>query len=406
MCHRSNVKWASAISENPALEDAAAEASNAVRRELGQSPANLVLAFVSPHHANGYQQLPKLVSAQFPDSLLVGCSANGVIGAGHEVEQRPAFSLTAASLPGVDLLAFHVSSTQLPAQTADREAWKALVGAAPTKNPHFLLLADPFTFDASALISGLDATYPDSRKIGGLASGGEAPGSSSLFLNSRIWRDGVVGIAMSGNISIDTIVAQGCRPIGTPMMITASEGNVLLELDGRPPLLVVRQLFESLPAKDRALLQTSLFVGLEMKSEEVEFHPGDFLVRNIIGMDPDSGAIAIGATPKQWQVMQFLLRDSQTATEDLTRLLSQYRDSAKPDGALLFSCLGRGIHLFGCADHDTGLFREKLGPIPLGGFFCNGEIGPVGASTFLHGYTSAFALFREADGASARKARS
>jgi len=304
------------------------------------------------------------------------------------------------------LVGFHVSSKQLPAQTADREAWKALAGAAPTKNLHFLLLADPFTFDASALISGLDATYPDSRKIGGLASGGQSPGSSSLFLNSRVWRDGAVGIAMSGNISIDTIVAQGCRPIGTPMMITACEGNVLLELDGRPPLLVVRQLFASLPAKDQALVQTSLFVGLEMKTDEVEFHPGDFLVRNIIGMDPDSGAIAIGATPKQWQVMQFLLRDSQTATEDLSRLLSEYRGSAKPDGALLFSCLGRGIHLFGSADHDTGLFREKLGPIPLGGFFCNGEIGPVGASTFLHGYTSAFALFREADGASARKPHS
>jgi small ligand-binding sensory domain FIST len=395
------VKWASAISENPVLGDAATEVGNAVRRELGRSRANLVLAFISPHHADGYRKLPELVSAQFPDSLLLGCSANGVIGAGHEVEQSPAFSLTAAALPGVDLVAFRVSSTELPAETAKVEAWTALVGAAPTKNLHFLLLADPFTFDATALISGLDAAYPDSRKIGGLASGGELPGSSSLFLNSRVWRDGAVGVALSGNISIDTIVAQGCRPVGTPMMITGCQGNVLLELDGRPPLLAVRELFESLPEKDQALLQTSLFVGLEMKSEEVEFHPGDFLVRNIVGMDPNSGAIAIGATPKQWQVMQFLLRDSQTATEDLTRLLSLYRGSAKPHGALLFSCLGRGIHLFGRPDHDTGLFREKLGPIPLGGFFCNGEIGPVGASTFLHGYTSAFALFREADRASA-----
>ncbi len=235
---------------------------------------------------------------------------------------------------------------------------------------------------------------PDSRKIGGLSSGGQMQGSSSLFLESRVRRSGAVGVALSGNISIDTIVAQGCRPIGSPLIITQCQGNLLIELDGRPPLLVLRELYESLPESDQSLLRSSLFIGLEMKSDEVEFRPGDFLVRNIIGLDPDTGSIAIGALPKQWQ---FLLRDSQTATADLTRLLSRYRDSARPDGALLFSCLGRGINLFGRADHDTGLFREKLGPIPLGGFFCNGEIGPVGGSTFLHGYTSAFALFREAD---------
>jgi small ligand-binding sensory domain FIST len=391
------MKWASAISENPVFDQAAAEAAAAVRQELGRSNADLVLGFVSPHHADAYRRIPDIVSSQFPSSLLLGCSADGVIGAGHEVEQRAAFSLTVASLPSVELVPFQLTAAQLPEDAADLDAWRTLVGAPPTNNLHFLLLADPFTFDASALIEGLDAAYPDSRKFGGLSSGGQMQGSNSLFLKSRSRRSGAVGVALSGNISIDTIVAQGCRPIGSPMMITECQNNLLVELDGRPPLLALRELYESLPERDQALLRTSLFAGLEMKSDEVEFQPGDFLVRNIIGMDPQTGAIAIGATPKQWQVMQFLLRDSQTATDDLTRLLSRYSGSAKPDGALLFSCVGRGIHLFGQADHDTRLFREKLGPVPLGGFFCNGEIGPVGGSTFLHGYTSAFALFREAD---------
>ncbi len=397
MCHRQEMKWGSAISEEAVLERAVFEAANAVRDRLGQSRADLVLAFVSPHYTGSYPQLPELVAAQFPGALLLGCSADGVIGAGHEVEQRAAFSLTAASLPGVDLVPFQVASPRLPADLTEVQAWRTLVGNPPMTNVHFLLLADPFTFDASPLIAGLDAAYPDSRKIGGLSSGGQLQGSSSLFLKSRVQRSGAVGVALSGNISIDTIVAQGCRPIGSPLIITQSQGNLLTELDGRPPLLVLRELYEALPESDQSLLRTSLFIGLEMKSDEVEFRPGDFLVRNIIGLDPDTGSIAIGALPKQWQVMQFLLRDSQTATADLTRLLSRYRGSARPDGALLFSCLGRGIHLFGRPDHDTGLFREKLGPIPLGGFFCNGEIGPVGGSTFLHGYTSAFALFREAD---------
>lgn len=391
------MKWGSAISEDAVLERAVSEAGKTVRERLGRSRADLVVAFVSPHHARSYPQLPQLVSAQFPEALLLGCSADGVIGAGREVEQRAAFSLTAASLPGVDLVPFHVASSQLSGDLAEVSAWRTLVGSPPMTNVHFLLLADPFTFDASALIAGLDAAFPESRKIGGLSSGGQLQGSSSLFLGSRVRRSGAVGVALSGNISIDTIVAQGCRPIGSPLIITQARGNILLELDGRPPLLFLKDLYEALPEADQDLFRTSLFVGLEMKSDEVEFRPGDFLVRNIIGLDGDTGSIAIGAVPKQWQVMQFLLRDSQTATADLTRLLSRYRGSAQPDGALLFSCLGRGIHLFGRADHDTGLFREKLGPIPLGGFFCNGEIGPVGGSTFLHGYTSAFALFREAD---------
>jgi small ligand-binding sensory domain FIST len=368
-----------------------------VAEELDGSEAHLVLAFVSPHHADHYDEIPGVLSARFPGSVLIGCSANGVIGAGHEVEQRPGFSLTTACLPGVSIGPFSLRAAQLPEEATDAEPWRALVGKPPIPN-HFVLIADPLTFDATALLTGLDVAFPDSKKIGGLASGGPGRGSSALFVGSSTRRDGAVGVALSGNILVDAIVAQGCRPIGTPTIITRCQNNVVLELDGRPPLLVLRELYASLPDRDQELFRTSLFAGLEMKSEEVEFHAGDFLVRNLVGIDPEAGAIAIGAVPKPWQVLQFLLRDSETATEDLRRLLERYRGSTggRPQGALLFSCLGRGVHLFGKADHDTGMFQESLGPVPLGGFFCNGEIGPVGRTTFLHGYTSAFALFREA----------
>ena len=390
------MRWESGLSEDPVLENAVGEAAGVVRTQLAGEEAHLAVAFISPHHAAAYEQLPDLISAEFPGSLFIGCSAEGVIGAGHEVEQRAAFSLTAAALPGVALRPLELDAEKLPEDREDVQAWQALVGAPATEDLHFVLLVDPVTFDAAALVEGLDAAYPRSCKIGGLSSGGTRERTGSLFLQSRLRRSGAVGVALSGNIAVEAIVAQGCRPIGTPRIITQCQGNVVLELDGRPPLLVVRELYEKLPERDRKLLQTSLFAGLEMKSGEVQFRPGNLLARNIIGLDPQVGAIAIGAVPNQWQVMQFLLRDAQTATEDLTRLLDLRRGSPMPSGALLFSCLGRGIHLFGEADHDTKLFREKLGPVPLGGFFCNGEIGPVGASTFLHGYTSAFALFREA----------
>jgi small ligand-binding sensory domain FIST len=178
------------------------------------------------------------------------------------------------------------------------------------------------------------------------------------------------------------------------MTVTRGEGHRISELDQRPAVEVLRELFESLPPADQELARHSLFLGLEMNEQKLTFS-GDLLVRNLVGLDAASGSISVAAHVHDWQVVQFLLRDAHTATEDLERHLDRYRaGGAQPSGALLFSCLGRGVHLFGAADHDTGLFADRLGAVPLGGFFCNGEIGPVGGATFLHGYTSAFGLFR------------
>jgi small ligand-binding sensory domain FIST len=391
------MRWSSALSQDPGTPQAVAEAVAALRRGLGGERADLVVAFVSPHHRAAAERIPGLVAAELPGALLVGCTGGGVIGAGHEVEERAAVSLTAAALPGVEMVPFHLDTTDLPAASAPPPAWHAAIGIAPQARPKLLLLADPLTLDAGALLAGLDPAYPRSSKFGGLASGGTAPGANRLFLGDEVFRSGVVGVALSGNLRVETIVAQGCRPIGRPMLVTRCQGNVLLELDQRPPLERLSELHEALPPRDRELFRHSLFLGLEMKEDEVEYREGELLVRNLVGIDQASGAIAVGAHLKQLQVAQFLLRDARTATEDLTRLLERYRASMSvgPTGALLFSCLGRGAHLFGRPDHDTDLFREKLGEIPLGGFFCNGEIGPVGGATFLHGYTSAFALFRE-----------
>jgi small ligand-binding sensory domain FIST len=390
------LKWASAISESPESDRALSHAIARIRGELGSAEPNLIALFVSPHHADAYHRLSTALLSSFPKALLIGCSADGVIGAAHEVEQRAAISLTAAVLPGVRLVPFHLSSSQLPEALSSRDSWIQLLGLTPTPNLQFLLLTDPSTFDAGALVLGLDATYPGSPKVGGLASGGRSQGRNALFLAGSVHSEGAVGVAMSGNISMQTIVAQGCRPIGRPMMITRCEKNVLLQLDGRPPMQVLRELHHSLGDRDQQLFEGSLFVGIEMKANEVEFHPGELLVRNITGIDPESGVLAIGAMLQPWQVMQFVLRDANTAASDLTRLLERYRRDAPKnlEGALLFSCLGRGIHLYGRANHDTGLLQQHFGPIPLGGFFCNGEIGPVGGTTFIHGYTSAFALFR------------
>jgi small ligand-binding sensory domain FIST len=389
------MRWASALSSKERTDEAIVEAAAAVRRGLAGASADLVVAFASPQHLDAAARVPAIVEAELPGSLLAGCTGSGIIGAGHEVEGAAALSLTAASLPGVRLTPFHLDQRELP-ETADAQEWRDTIDVDPQSSPQFLLLADPMTIDAQALLAGLDAAYPRASKFGGLASGGPVPGANRLFLRARTWRGGAVGVALAGNLTVETIVAQGCRAIGKPMIATRCQGNVLLEVDGRPPLEVLRELFPTLPRRDQELLRHSLFIGVEMR-ESVEYREGELLVRNLVGMDAETGAVAIGAALHPMQVVQFLLRDAQTAEEDLTRLLERSTARAEPPrGALLFSCLGRGQHLFGRPDHDTDLFREKVGAVPLGGFFCSGEIGPVGGATFLHGYTSAFALFSEA----------
>jgi small ligand-binding sensory domain FIST len=395
---RLDMKWASTLSRRPDAAGAFAEVAEGVGQQLGGEAPDLLLAFASPDHAAALDRIAALARRHFPAAVLVGCTGGGVIGGAREAEEGPALSLTAAALPGTGVSGFHLDMTSLPPVEAGPGPWRAVTGAAPGTRPKLLLLADPFTMDAEALIAALDRAYPGAPKFGGLASGGRRPGENRLLLGGEVHRSGAVGIALSGAVAVDTVIAQGCRPIGKPMLVTRCRGGLLQELDGRPPLRVLEHLHGSLATHDRQLMHRSVFLGLDMREERVEYDPGELLVRNIVGADEGTGVLAVGAELRPMQAVQFMLRDARTAEEDLLRMLERHRlvpGAGRPAGALLFSCVGRGAGLFGRADHDTGLFEEKLGPIPLGGFFCNGEIGPVGGATFLHGYTSAFALFRE-----------
>jgi small ligand-binding sensory domain FIST len=372
------MRWASTVSRKTPLADAVAEAAGAVTTALGDVRPDLVVAFVSGEHAEAYPQLPDLVRTHVPGGLLVGCSAGGVIGGGHEVEGAAGFSLTAAVLPDVRLTPLRATTPTPP--------------ALPGEPPQLLVLADPFSFDVEAFVHGVDAARPGAVVVGGLASGGRRAGENALYLGDDVVSDGLVGIAFEGNLLLDTIVAQGCRPIGEPMFVTRCERNVIFELDGRPAVLALQVVLDKLPKEDRALVRHSLFVGVVMQERQQQYGQGDFLIRNVLGVEPKQAALVVGTHVQENQVVQFHLRDAKTSADDLIHLLARYRE--QPLGSLLFSCLGRGHHLYGEPDHDTGVFRAALGDVPLGGFFCNGEIGPVQGRTFLHGYTSAFGLFR------------
>jgi small ligand-binding sensory domain FIST len=392
------MKWSSAIGYGQELKAALDSCIAQVLAELGPNASpDLIVVFPSIAYGRQALDVAPLLKAQFPNAAIFGCTAGGVIGGGVEAEDRPAVALTASHLPGVSLTPFRITRDSCPSPDAPPEAWEKLTGVTPKQKPSFMLLMDPFAPPAEHLTTGLDFAYPASAKVGGLASGGRQPGSHTLYLDGNTYHDGGIGLALTGNIVVDTVVAQGCRPIGEPRRITKCQDNVLLAVDGEPPIHYLRAVFPTLSTQDQELVTTNLFLGMAMDplQDASEVKSGDFLIRNIIGADPERGIIAVGEYLREGQVVQFHVRDALTSSEDLQAQLTQYLkdDRQRAKGALLFQCNGRGRHLYGRPNHDSDMFKELAGPVPLGGFFCNGEIGQVRGATYLHGYTSAFALF-------------
>lgn len=417
------MQWVSALSTRPSLEAAIAEVLAQMKSALpGQ--ADLGLVFISSAFASEYTRVMPLLQEQLPDVAMIGCGGGGVIGMNsqglpQEVEDEPALALTLACLPGVNIHPFHVAADELPDLDSAPDAWVDLVGVSPVDQPQFILLADPFSARVNDLLQGLDYAYPGSTKVGGLASAGTIGGGSGLFCNYRFYREGTVGVALSGQVVLETIVAQGCRPIGQTYRVTEGERNIMLGLEEeqpeadavpsgrggrvsskRTPLEILQELIQTLSDEDRMLAQHSLFVGVAQNEFKPTLERGDFLIRNLLGVDPRVGAIAIGDRIRPGQRIQFHLRDATTSAEDLEALLQRYQQTSEgsstaPAGALMFSCLGRGAGLYGEPDFDSRLFHRYLKGVPLSGFFCNGEIGPVGGNTFLHGYTSVFGICRQ-----------
>jgi small ligand-binding sensory domain FIST len=396
------MQWANALSTRPSLEAAVADV---VQRAVSSltAPADLGLVFISSAFMSEYSRLLPLLAEKLSVPVLIGCSGGGVIGTTdkgqtQELEAEPALSLTLAHLPGVNIQPFHIVAEELPDLDGPPNPWLDLVGVPSSPTPQFILLSGSFSSGINDLLQGLDFAYPGSVTVGGQASGGGMNGRIALFCNDRLYREGTVGLALTGNIVLETIVAQGCRPIGKPLQVTKADRNIIIELDEQVPLVVLRDLIGSLSEADRMLAQNSLFVGVAMDEFKVALQQGDFLIRGILGVDPSAGAIAIGDRVRPGQRLQFHLRDAEASAEDLELLLQQYQDQSASEpsavAALMFSCLGRGEGLYGKPNFDSQLFRRYINDIPIGGFFCGGEIGPVAGSTFLHGYTSVFGICR------------
>lgn len=390
------MKWTSTIATETSLDTAVEQAAEQVFKGLDRQEPDLILAFVSREHAGEFDALGGLLAREFEGAFVFGCCAASVVGGGKEIEDRSALSLTAAILPNVQLAGTHLETAQVPPVFAERRFWEDALHVPAGAEPCFLLLADPFSFETDAFLKGLDRAFPGSAKIGGLASGGNQPGSSALYLNGTVHHSGMVALAMTGDIELRTALAQGSRPIGDPMFVTSAHDNLVRELDGRVPRDILSDVFEQLPPADRKLFGDALFIGLATSHNRSQYGAGDFLVRSILGLDPQSGALWVGGRVQTNSVAQLHLRDALSAAQDVERILRAQRQASadsNPAGALMFSCVSRGAHFYGQPDHDSNAFRRIVGDVPIGGFFCGGEIGQIQGATHLHGHTSVFGTF-------------
>jgi small ligand-binding sensory domain FIST len=386
------MRFASALSDAESTADAVVETLQTVQSS-GVRP-DVVFAFFTPHHADDAANWIENLWLELDPQVAVGCSAEGVIGPSREIEREPGLALLAGELPAVRLHPFHIGADDWRAMLADPERLVERVAFGPETRA-LIGFGDPFTTPLSQFLPLVDAACAGAPLIGGMASAGRQAGENLLVRNDEVLTDGFVGVSLAGAVGVETVVSQGARPIGRAMIITKGHDNVVEQLGGKPALQALREVVDEMSEPDRLLLQNGLLIGRAISEYRDTFGRGDFLVRNLMGVDQDSGAIAITDFVKVGQTVQFHVRDAGTATEDLQLMLAPQRSRpGAAAGALLFSCNGRGTRMFDTACHDINAARSAMPDTPIAGFFAAGEIGPVGGKNFVHGHTASFALLR------------
>jgi small ligand-binding sensory domain FIST len=397
--------FASALTRLSDPAEAANDLALQLRRQLLGQRADLALAFIAGHHKQA-TEVSRALSESLDARIALGCTAESVIGRDEEVENADAVSVVAAVLPGAEIAGLSVSADDWPEVLSDPASLTARLGTG-FKPKLFILLADPFTSPMDDVLELFNTAYPGVPIVGGMASAanaaqvqaGDSDLADVLFLTPPgVARapGGAVGVAIAGGIDIDVVVSQGCRPIGQAMTVSSVQRNLLTSLEDQPPMVRLQQIFDNLSVEDRQLLRNGVYLGRAIDPAQAELGRGDFLIRGIMGADPEHGYLAVGDFLRPGERVQFHLHDALTATEDLEMMLLPQTLQAPPAGAFLFSCNGRGTRLYGRPNGDIETVQQFLGDAPLAGFFCAGEIGPVGGRNFLHGHTASLVIFRPA----------
>lgn len=386
------MQFASAATTEQEVDRAVRALAEEIRTQIDSTAFDFVMAFFSEDYGAVTPSAADRLHTALNPRVLIGCTCEGVIGKSREIEHRMAITLLAAKLPNVDLVPFSLDADDWEA-LQDPDRLQGLVRA-ESGTRLFVMVADPFSTPMDQVLDAFNSHYDGVPIIGGMASGASVPGTNVLLLNDRAFASGAVGVAFAGNFVTDIVVSQGCRPFGRTFSVTEAHDNIILSLDGEPPLSQIQNLVGQLSEEDQALLQNGLFLGRAIETDRAVMGRGDFLIRSVIGVDRESGAIGVGDYIHAGETIQFHMRDQRTAQEDLELLLTPQALDAPPSGALLFSCNGRGTRLYDHPNGDISTIQGILGGVNIAGFFAAGEIGPIGGKNFLHGHTASMALFR------------
>jgi small ligand-binding sensory domain FIST len=370
-----------------------------LRASLAAPRVTLGLVFMTPRYFDQAKQILEIIRVHARVPLLAGCSSQSLISGNDEIEENAGLTLGLYYLPGAELKPFHFGQEHVD-EANSAAYWHHETGIEPTATNGWLAFADPFNLDCDSWLRLWNEAYAALPVVGGLASGDHSARQTQLYLNDAVFTEGVIVVGVGGEVKLESVISQGCTPIGDTWTITKADQNYIYEIGNRPAYAVLAETFSQMPPEDQKKSQGNLFIGLVMNEYLEEFHRGDFLIRNLLGADPNSGVLAVGALPRAGQTIQFQRRDAAAANEDMLALLTRAHEQLKGEtiyGGCLCCCNGRGSHLFGYPSHDAGMIQRRLGPLGLTGFFCNGEIGPVGERNFLHGYTASLALFVKND---------
>lgn len=377
------------LSASSRAAEAAGEAAREARAALGGSPVDLAFLFLSAEHFAGSADAVAAVEEELAPRHLVGCVAEGVVARDRELEDGPGAAVWAAALPDAEIETFH-------SVALGTDEGVAVTGVPILDEADLVtLLVDPFTFPAAGFLTKLNEEEDAVPLVGGLAAGSGEPDTQALFVDGEIVYEGAVGAVLRG-VPVRTVVSQGCEPVGRDSVITHAEDNVVFELAGEPALERLKGDVATLtPDQERSAAAGGVLAGLVIDENRADYRRGDYLMRGLIGVDEDTGALAIGEPVRIGQTLRFHVRDAASADADLRENLAAALNGERAAGALLFTCNGRGTGMFDQPDHDARAVGELLGEDALAGFFCAGEIGPVGGKPFLHGFTATLAVFLE-----------
>lgn len=383
----------SAISYAPSFDEAAGELAEQVRKGLKNRRPDLVVLFISAHHSPCYARVPDKIYNALGARVLIGTSGNHVSGNGLELDGSPGISLFACSVPNADIRPFSIERQDVPSLDEPPEAWLKLTATTDCKVDSLLLIAEPTTLNTQKVLAGLDFAFPNAHKVGGLASGITGFDGKALFLNSEVRSSGMVGVAIDG-IALKSVVAQSCRPIGAPMVVTQTENNVIYKLGEQTPKEALWEIYDSADDYLKELMKQDIVLGIAGRPVLSEHFAGDFIMRNITAVGAVEGSLAIGESVHNGQVVQLHVPDPKAAKDDLARLTDDIaqQDLKESGGALMFSCLTRGKKTFGVEGYEAQKMHKALKKLPTAGVFGNGQINTRGGTAQLLGYTTTAAM--------------